>query len=65
VKMRELQPGSPEAARRDVLLAIMRDETRPKEERIEAAIAALPLCHEEAPPRVVVTINREPRRNGR
>jgi hypothetical protein len=35
MKLRELPQGSPQAKRRDELLAIMRDETRPDEERIE------------------------------
>ena len=49
MKMRELPPGSPEAVRRDELLAIMRDEPRSDEERDAAAIAAAPLCHERVP----------------
>ncbi len=46
MKLRELPQGSPQAKRRDELLAIMRNETRSNEERDAAAIAALPLCHE-------------------
>jgi predicted nuclease with RNAse H fold len=46
MKVRELPPGSPEAKRRDELLAIMNDETRSDEERDAAAKAAAPLCHE-------------------
>jgi hypothetical protein len=57
MKLKELPPGSPEAKRRDELLAIMRDETRSEEERFEATLAALPLCHEEVPP-IVVHIDR-------
>lgn len=57
--MKELKPGSPDAARRDRLLAIMRDEMRPQDERIQAAIEALPLCHEELPPIVTYTGSRD------
>jgi hypothetical protein len=42
MKLRELPQGSPQAKRRDELLAIMRDETRPDEERDRAAKAAAP-----------------------
>jgi hypothetical protein len=45
MKVRELPPGSPEAKRRDELLAIMRDETRSDEERDAAAKEAMPLCY--------------------
>lgn len=54
-KDRILKPGSPEQIRRDELLAIMRDPNRANEERLQAAIEALPLCHEPVPP--IVTIN--------
>jgi hypothetical protein len=57
MKLKELTPGSPEAKRRDELLAIMRDETRSHEERDRATIAAAPLCHEEVPP-IVADPNR-------
>jgi hypothetical protein len=55
MKLKVLPPNSPEAKRRDELLAIMRNETRPEEERDSATIAALSLCHEEVPPIVVYT----------
>ena len=42
MKLRKLPQGSPQAKRRDELLAIMRDETRPDEERDQAAKAAAP-----------------------
>jgi hypothetical protein len=57
MNLKELPPGSPEAKRRDELLAIMRDETRPIEEQLQAAKEALPLCHEETPP-IVVHVDR-------
>jgi hypothetical protein len=38
MKLKELPPGSPEAKRRDELLAIMRDETRSEEERIKTSM---------------------------
>lgn len=46
MKLKELRPNSPEAKRRDELLAMMNDPTRPDEERDQAAKAAAPLCHE-------------------
>jgi hypothetical protein len=49
MKLKELRPNSPEAKRRDELLAIMRDPTRSDEERDAAAKAAAPLCHELPP----------------
>jgi len=62
MRIRKLPRGSPEAAQRDALLATMRDETRPDEERDRATIAALPLCHEELPPIVVDTRNTKPKK---
>jgi hypothetical protein len=55
MKLKHLPPGSPEAKRRDELLAIMRDETKSEDERYMATLAALPLSHEEVPPIVVYT----------
>jgi hypothetical protein len=46
VKLKVLPPNSPEAKRRDELLAIMRDPTKSDTERDAAAIAALPLWRE-------------------
>jgi hypothetical protein len=57
MKLKVLPPNSPEAKRRDDLLAIMRDETKPEDERFRATLAALPLCHEEVPP-IVVRVDR-------
>jgi hypothetical protein len=64
MRIRELQAGSPEAKRRDELLAIMRDETKSEDERYKATVAALPLCHEELPPIVVYTRSIKPKKNG-
>jgi hypothetical protein len=55
MSLRELEPGSPEAKRRDKLLVIMRDPNRPQEERLQAAVEALPLCHTMLEPIVVHT----------
>jgi len=51
---RVLEPGTPEYVRRGELLAIMNDETRPEDERRQAAMDALPLCYLEADPIVIV-----------
>ncbi len=58
---RELDPDSPEAIKRERLLTIMRDRSRPEEERLDAAVAALPLCYERPAPVYVVT-NGHPNR---
>jgi hypothetical protein len=62
MKLKVLPPNSPEAKRRDDLLAIMRDETKPEDERFRATLAALPLCHEEVPPIVVYTRSIRPKK---
>lgn len=49
-KEKVLPPSSPEAKRRDELLAIMNDPRRSVGARLDAAIAATPLCYEELPP---------------
>jgi hypothetical protein len=55
--MKPLNPGSAEAVKRDELLAIMRDETKSDDERLQAAIAAAPLCHEVVKPVIVGSVS--------
>ena len=51
---RTLEAGSPEQTRLDELLLILRDESRPAEERLAAAKEALPLQHID--PKLIMTV---------
>lgn len=54
-ELRVLEPGSSDHIRRERLLKIMRDESKPQSERTQAAIEALPLCYVQPDPIVTVT----------
>lgn len=49
-KLRVLEPGSPDYIRRERLLKLMRDDSKPQSERTQAAIEALPLCYVQPDP---------------
>ena len=51
-----------EDERLDRLLAIMNDESQPPAARMEAAKAALPLCHTPIPPKHIQTTDEDSRR---